>query len=37
MKWWNKFKKNFENWVKRNIIDSLPPEMDDEFSEKYRK
>jgi hypothetical protein len=31
-----KIKLCFISWWKRNIVDYCPPELDDEFSEKYR-
>lgn len=37
MKWWQRFKKAFKNWVKRNVVDYVPPGLEDEFSDKYRR
>lgn len=37
MKFWEKIKKAFKAWVKRNIVDDIPPGQEDEYSEKYRR
>jgi hypothetical protein len=31
-----KIKLYFISWWKRHIVNDCPPELDDEFSEKYR-
>jgi hypothetical protein len=37
MKIWRKITKVFKAWIKRHIVDEVPVELEDEFSEKYRK
>jgi hypothetical protein len=37
MKLWIKITKAFRAWIKRHVVDYVPVELEDEFSEKYRK
>jgi hypothetical protein len=37
MKLWEKIKTAFKSWVKRHIVDDVPPGLEDEFSQKYRR
>jgi hypothetical protein len=37
MKLWEKITKAFRAWIKRHVVDYVPVELEDEFSEKYRK
>jgi hypothetical protein len=37
MKIWIKITKAFKTWIKRHVVDDAPEELEDEFSEKYRK
>jgi hypothetical protein len=37
MKFLSKIKRIISSWISRHIIAELPPDEDEEFSEKYRK